>query len=329
MSFYYKPYVPVGVRRVQAARKVAEMKKKGMNIQPIEIQGRKIARTFWGEAWCEHLEKFSDYANRLPRGRTYVRNGSVCHLDIEPGSIKAIVSGSDLYNITIEINKLNEKKWSSIKKKCSGKINSLLELLQGKLSSSVMSVVTDRKTGIFPSPKQIHMDCDCPDWAGLCKHLAAVLYGIGVRLDDCPELLFRLRGVDHEQLVDTDINIKTSRKQSSKRALAKDDLAGIFDIELDEMPAPRKKAVKKTVRKKTAKKTIANACPETGTAVCRLRKSFDLTPSEFARLLGVSETSINNWENRKGKLNLQNRTREKLSRAASLSKSQAQKKIRK
>jgi uncharacterized Zn finger protein len=58
-----------------------------------------VARTFWGEAWCENLERYSDFANRLPRGRTYVRNGSVVDLRIAPGAVTALVSGSDLYEV--------------------------------------------------------------------------------------------------------------------------------------------------------------------------------------------------------------------------------------
>ena len=95
----YPPYVPVAKRRQQAEKKVQALKKKGHDINPIVVEGRMIAKTFWGKAWCKHLESFSDYENRLPRGRTYVRNGSVIDLKLSAGQIKALVSGSSIYRV--------------------------------------------------------------------------------------------------------------------------------------------------------------------------------------------------------------------------------------
>jgi len=257
------------------------LRKKGVDIQPVEIEGRKIARTFWGEAWCDHLESFSDYENRLPRGRTYLRNGSVCHLEINKSEVLAKVAGSELYNLHIRIKTLPAKKWTAIRERCAGQVGSLLELLQGKLSNHVMEVVTDRKDGLFPLPKEISLNCDCPDWAVMCKHVAAVLYGVGARLDRQPELLFRLRGVDHEELIDADaeaaVSAATTRGRSKR--LSDGELSDVFGIDLDTSEdaaatsAPRKKssrkvtagargkkvakkkAPKKTTKKKPAKKT--------------------------------------------------------------------------
>ncbi|MDD9983989.1 MAG: hypothetical protein OXU81_21960 [Gammaproteobacteria bacterium] len=208
-----------------------KLRKQGKDIQPVEIEGRAIARSFWGKRWCEHLESFSDYANRLPRGRTYVRNGSVCHLAIRTGRIDAIVSGSELYDVTIRIDKLKAAVWKSVKSRCSGQIGSMLELLQGKLSRQVMSVVTDRERGLFPKPGEIRFDCTCPDWASMCKHVASVLYGVGSRLDDRPESLFLLRGVDTEELIATEITLPG--EAATDDVLADDALAGIFGIDLD------------------------------------------------------------------------------------------------
>ena len=210
---------------------MTKLRKKGKDIQPIEIEGRAIARSFWGKRWCEHLESFSDYANRLPRGRTYVRNGSVCHLAIRTGRIDAIVSGSELYDVTIRIDKLKAAVWESVKTRCSGQIGSMLELLQGKLSQQVMSVVTDRDRGLFPKPGEIGFDCSCPDWASMCKHVAAALYGVGSRLDDRPESLFVLRGVDTAELIATEMTLPGDA--AADDALADDALAGIFGIDLD------------------------------------------------------------------------------------------------
>ena len=201
--------------------------------------GREIARTFWGRAWCDHLEKFSDYANRLPRGRSYVRNGLVCHLEIAEGTVKAMVSGSELYNVEIDIRKLPGKKWSDLKKQCAGQIGSLLELLQGRLSEGVMSVVTDRDKGFFPLPSEISLSCDCPDWAVMCKHVAAVLYGVGARLDENPELLFRLRGVDHEDLIGAEVGfaVSSGKKGDGRRHIAEAELSDMFGIEIADDPS--------------------------------------------------------------------------------------------
>ncbi|MBL3591178.1 MAG: hypothetical protein JMN24_15505 [gamma proteobacterium endosymbiont of Lamellibrachia anaximandri] len=193
----YARYVPIAKRRAKAEQEVQKLRKKGKKIEPVVVEGHKTARTFWGEAWCKHLEQFSDYANRLPRGRTYVRNGSVFHLAISKGKIEAIVSGSKLYNIDIRITPLSATKWKNVRKQCAGQIGSMLELLQGRLSNHVMEIVTDRNKGLFPKPSEIKLSCGCPDWAEMCKHVAAVLYGIGSRLDHQPELLFLLRNVDH------------------------------------------------------------------------------------------------------------------------------------
>ncbi len=296
MAWYgdWRPYVPVAKRRQQAKREMDALRKKGTNIEPVTIDGRKIAKTFWGEAWCDHLESFSDFANRLPRGRTYVRNGSVCHLAISRGKIVAKVAGSDLYNVTIRIKELPGTKWQAVKQRSAGQIASLLELLQGRLSDHVMEVVTHRKEGLFPLPGEISFDCDCPDWADMCKHVAAVLYGVGSRLDDKPELLFVLRGVNHEELIDADAEkaVSTVTGGGKSRRLAAGSLSDVFGIEVDtgqstETPekaqkkkraarpkaaktggtvkgtaspkrsvAVKKKAAKKTARKKAVKKLV-------------------------------------------------------------------------
>src|SRR3954454_13790165 len=178
MSWYsydygFPRYVSVAERRRKAAREVEKLKKNGRTVTPVAIEGNKIATTFWGKAWCDNLESYSDYANRLPRGRSYVKNGSVCDLYIEPGKVTALVCGSELYRIAIKIKPLAADTWRSIKNQCAGQIGSMIELLQGKLSKSVMEVVTRHDGGLFPKPREIGMNCSCPDAAGMCKHLAA------------------------------------------------------------------------------------------------------------------------------------------------------------
>ena len=261
----WKPYVPVARRRAAARRTMSALQKKGVDIQPIEIEGRAIARTFWGKAWCEQMESFGDYENRLPRGRTYVRNGSVCHLAIKKGHVEAKVSGSEIYNIRVEIETLSTRKWRAIKKRCAGQIGSLLELLRGDLSDQIMEVVTDHKTGLFPRSREITFKCDCPDWARMCKHVAAVLYGIGARLDQDPGLLFRLRGVNHEALIEVDPGLATSgTKAGGTRRLATSDLGDVFGIELEQevdagvatSSGKARSSRKKATAKKVAKKSV-------------------------------------------------------------------------
>ena len=231
---YWPPYVPVAERRRKAAQKVAKMKKAGKKVSPVEIEGRKITATFWGDAWCKNLEAYSDYSNRLPRGRTYVRNGSVLDLKIEKGRIRALVSGTDLYTVDIKIKPLPKKKWAEIKGKCAGQIGSLVELLQGSFSKGVMEIVTCKGEGLFPSPREIDLDCSCPDWATMCKHVAATLYGVGARLDNQPELLFTLRGVDPSEMVEAAIEQPTAAGRARKgRVLETDELSSVFGVDID------------------------------------------------------------------------------------------------
>ena len=231
--YYYRPYVSVAERRAKAAKHAQKFAKKGTKLAPVTIAGRTIARTFWGQAWCRHLESFSDYANRLPRGRTYVRNGSVIDLQIAPGKITAQIMGSTLYHATITIAPLKPQRWKAIKAVCAGKIDSLVGLLQGRLSDAVMRVITDREHGLFPQPSEIKLDCSCPDWADLCKHLAAVLYGVGARLDTQPELLFVLRGVDHLELIGAAAEAPAlAQAANGGGALDAAQLSDVFGIEI-------------------------------------------------------------------------------------------------
>ena len=230
----WAPYVSVAERREKAAKKVASLQKKGKVISPVHIEGRVIARTFWGKAWCENLEDYSDFSNRLPRGRTYVRNGSVIDLQITKGEILAMVSGSSIYTVKITIRALDQSRWKSMISHCSGQIDSLVELLQGKFSKGVMEIITCKERGLFPAPKQISMDCSCPDGAVMCKHVAAVLYGVGARLDERPELFFQLRNVDQSELIMAAGTATTvARTAKLGKILKSADLSSIFGIDVD------------------------------------------------------------------------------------------------
>ncbi len=325
MAAFFAPYVSAAQRRRMADSARADLRSKGVVLQPVIIDGRSISRTFWGRAWCQHLESFMDYVNRLPRGRTYVRNGSVFHLEIERGTVSAKVQGSRLYSVLISIGPLSPQAWRKIKDRCTGQIGSVLDLLQGRLSEGVMEVVTDRKNGLFPRPREIRMQCSCPDWARMCKHIAAVLYGVGARLDKKPELLFLLRGVDHEELIgahaEAAVHEAVARTGRARR-IAESDLGEIFGVEFEGEPSRAARARAKPSERHEARGGIPRAAARaslgpfpampTGGDVGRLRKRMGVTMSELARLLEVSPAAISGWERKTASLHLQVRTREAL-----------------
>jgi uncharacterized Zn finger protein len=253
----WKPYVSAAERRRKALKTMESLRKRGQSVSPVVIEGRTIAKTFWGKAWCGNLEQYSDFANRLPRGRTYVRNGSVIDLQIAPGKIKAKVSGSAIYTVDLKVVPVDKARWRSICTDCSGSIDSLVELLQGQLSKGVMERICRQETGLFPSPAEIKLSCSCPDWADMCKHAAAVLYGVGVRLDRQPELLFRLHGVDEKELIAnaTGKPPLTKQKPAQGKVLGSgEDLSALFGLELARS-APAKSESKSKPRVTAAKTT--------------------------------------------------------------------------
>jgi uncharacterized Zn finger protein len=241
MDYYgWRPYVSVAQRRRKAASAMAKLKKKGHPVSPVVVEGRTIVKTFWGKAWCENLERYSDFANRLPRGRTYVRNGSVIDLQIAPGEIKALVSGSAIYEVAVTVAPVAKARWQSICTDCAGAIDSLIELLQGRFSKGVMERVCRQNTGLFPSPNEIQLACSCPDWAGMCKHVAAVLYGIGARLDHQPELLFRLHNVDEKELIAGAGKAlpQAKRAPAANKVLIGEDLSALFGLDMAQGTGP-------------------------------------------------------------------------------------------
>jgi uncharacterized Zn finger protein len=227
-------YVSAAERRARAAREALKLRKTGGAVEPVTIEGRRIASTFWGKAWCDNMESYRDFASRLPRGRSYARNGSVLDLQIAPGKVTALVSGSSLYKVAIDIAELPKKKWGAIRADCAGGIDSLIGLLQGKLSKPVMERLCRQDAGLFPKPSEIRFSCTCPDFASMCKHVAAALYGVGARLDHKPELLFRLRAVKETELVaDIDVALPIAKKGTgSGKLLEGRDLSTLFDLEL-------------------------------------------------------------------------------------------------
>ena len=249
MYFRSKPYIPAAARRQAAERSVAKMVRKGQALSPVTASRGAIAKSFWGKAWCRNLERYSDYSNRLPRGRAYLRNGSVIDLTIGPGEVTAQVMGSSLYRITVNISEVAGAHWQAIARDCARSIDTLVELLQGQLSTSVMERITRPGTGLFPSPTEISFSCSCPDSAAMCKHVAATLYGIGARLDSSPELLFGLRKVDANELIARagEGGTPAQKRPGVGRILDSSKLADVFGIDFGAVdPKPCHKPTTKT-----------------------------------------------------------------------------------
>lgn len=264
----WAPYVSVDTKIRQAtdlAKKHA--KAKGRSPQPVTLAGHKIATTFWGKAWCDNLETWKDYDNRLPRGKTYLRNGSVVDLFVSKLQVDAIVAGSEPYRISIKFTQLPESRWKKLRSECTASINSLLDLLAGKFSKGLMELLTSTRTGLFPAAGEMRMSCDCPDSSRCCKHLAAVFYAIGAKLDHQPELLFALRGVDHQELVahaTSAENLDRELKSAGSSELQTDDLGQLFGIDLATgpvVPDPAPATITETppeTTKKRSKKLVAS-----------------------------------------------------------------------
>ncbi|MFW6263512.1 MAG: SWIM zinc finger family protein [Thermotogota bacterium] len=238
MSYFeYGEYVSVSEKKAMADASIEKLKKKHPDIQPVIIEGRALAKSWWGKAWNQNLESYADYTNRIKRGRNYVRNHAVVDLKIAQGKVTGMVQGSRKkpYKIQIDIDPLSDERWTCIGKLCNNRIESVEKLIQGKFPEELNETFTDRQYGLFPSPKEIHFKCSCPDWAYMCKHIAAVLYGIGSRLDNDPLLFFLLRGVDVKLLIkktmDEKVNtmLKNTNKKSS-REINSDKIQDIFGL---------------------------------------------------------------------------------------------------
>jgi uncharacterized Zn finger protein len=171
-----------------------------------------------------------------------VRNGSVVDLHIEAGRVLARVSGTELYTVEVAIAALRPARWRAVKARCTGQIGSLVALLRGTLSDDVLEILARERTGLFPEPDDLSLSCSCPDWADLCKHVAAALYGVGARLDARPELLFTLRQVDQGELVSAAVAPPKARgKKPTGKVIADDQLASVFGIDLELAPSAKRR----------------------------------------------------------------------------------------
>lgn len=288
----WPPYVPVADQRKIAQNQVRILRDLGLQAQPVDIVGNSVATSVWGQAWCRHLGSFHDYANRLPRGRSYVRHGAVIHLELEPGMIRALVHGTETYYVEVGVQPLDPDSWRDICRRCQGQIESLLALLEGKISSDVMAIVAHRKTGLLPRPGEIRLSCSCPDRAVMCKHVAATLFGVGHRLDTEPELLFELRGVDPEGLLFGTVEHGAST-QPRDDDLQDEELAVVFGVAVD---------------------LGGTEQPLTGEDIKTARARFGETTAEFASRLGVATSTVYQWERTDGTLHMRKKSRQKFDR---------------
>ncbi len=335
---FFAPQMTKAEKTEKALHTIARLKKSGRDLSPVpEISGR-IAKTFWGKAWCDNIESYRDYAYRLERGRSYVRAGTVIDLRIEKGRIHALVvgSGRNPYNVSITIDPMAKPKWDALVKRATGKIASLMALVQGELPKELIADFCNRETGLFPKPDEIHFDCSCPDGAACCKHIAAVLYGIGARLDTDPSLFFTLRGIDPDAIVASEV-VETLT-EGTEAEIDTADLGGVFGISLDTEPPPEtgrktsgkkpstsssgKKATtpravpKKAGRKPSGRGTMSKkttgkkAAEDDGKLLLRTRQRLGLSQTEMGRRLGTYQMKISMIE--RGKLPLPNDWRKAL-----------------
>lgn len=252
MSYWgYRPYVSVADKKAKAAKKRQQLMKKNPDLKPVILQGRTLARTWWGKSWNKNLERYADYQNRIERGRSYVRHEAVLDLQIASGKLEALISGSSSrpYSVAIRIQSLKKDVWNKIKVASEGKLESLQELLIGKFPKALEEIFMHKDTGLFPSPKEISFSCTCPDWADMCKHVAASLYGIGARLDEEPSLFFVLRNIKTRDLVTQAVEDQTRKllKKADKNisnVLDDSQLSDIFGIDLDHPVRIKKRARK-------------------------------------------------------------------------------------
>lgn len=317
-DYYDSTYLTVSERKEKAVKMAKRLAKKRSNLKPVLLSGHKIATTFWGKAWCDNIETFRDYDNRLPRGRSYLRSGAVVDLQISTGSVQALVAGGgrNPYQVSVKIKPLALKKWNALKKKCVGKISSLINLAQGKLSLETLEEFCKREYGLFPSRPEISYSCSCPDWADMCKHIAAVLYGIGARLDQEPELFFVLRGIDPNELIGSEVVDALTGGVDSE--VPEDSLSDIFGVEFDTLPEAPASAPKKIKRRKipaekkhTKKSQVVKYYKDgwSSERISLLRTGGHLSVAEFARKLRVCPATIAAWESGICGPNLSNRIR--------------------
>ncbi|MBC2711216.1 MAG: SWIM zinc finger family protein [Desulfosarcina sp.] len=275
MSYWQFPrYVSVSEKRARAEKKIRQLQKKNPDIAPVIIEGRSLAKTWWGKSWNTNLERYADYSNRIERGRSYLRHRAVVDLRINKGAVSALVQGSRSkpYAVKIHIKALVKKKWKTIIGACTGKLDSLQDLLAGRFPKELSHLFMEKGSGLFPTPPEIQFSCSCPDWAYMCKHVAAVLYGIGARLDQDASLFFLLRQVNLDDLISKALEDTTGKwiqkaDDNAHPIIAEADLGNVFGIDMEETPE--------------FGKDFPGAAPKPAKAVKRVKQS---NPSKHASI---------------------------------------------
>ena len=232
-NFWGQNYTTVASLKARAARATKTLK----DAEPVipHPHTRKMCLTWWGQEWCNNLESYADYRSRLERGRRYVRSNTVVDLKIFANQVKAKVQGTDLYEVTVDFAKPKPADIEKIKKLTGNRIANVEMLLKGNFPDELKELFTQNKPGLFPTPEEIKFDCDCLDWADMCKHVAAVMYGIGIRIDADPLQFFKLRGIDIDefltQVVDDKVaNMLKNIDVKSDRIMKDANVATIFGI---------------------------------------------------------------------------------------------------
>ncbi len=298
MSYWGFPrYVSVGEKQEKSKKKLEQLKKKNKDIEPVIIEGRTLAHTWWGKAWNNNLEGYADYSNRIGRGRSYVRCGCVLDLKISEGRVQSLVMGSETkpFSVVVNIKAMEKSAWGKIKIVCEGKLDSLQELLLGKFPKALNAIFTAHGNGLFPSPKEIGFSCSCPDWADMCKHVAATLYGVGARLDKDPNLFFALRKIEINDLISETVKGKakellTKAKKKSSRIIEDQDLSSVFGIELDSVSKPAKKVKSKAAQKEKTIKTKKSSPRTKKASVKTIKISVKKPVKKMAKSVSKTDT---------------------------------------
>lgn len=205
----FQPYKIPTATELEKKKEKSRTRLRGHDLKPIVIEGKTLGRTWWGKAWNQNLESYADYSNRVGRGKTYVRQGMVIHLNIEEAQVFGLVQGRKKapYEILVKIEPSTEDDIKAIGEISRQHVESFESLLHGEFPKELEVLFTRKGFGLFPSPKEIDFYCSCPDHAYMCKHVAAVLYGIGSRLDEDPQLFFTLRQINGINFIKESIDV--------------------------------------------------------------------------------------------------------------------------
>ncbi len=169
------------------------------------MSGRtRFGLTWWGQRWIDALEALGAvYANRLPRGRTYARKGTVQDLAIDAGAVTARVQGSRArpYRVQLQLPVFDDPTWEAITTALASRVRLSAELLDATMPEDIDEVLAECGVSLFPSARELTTRCSCPDVANPCKHVAAVHYVLAQTFDADPFLLMTLRGRDRDTLL--------------------------------------------------------------------------------------------------------------------------------